>query len=590
MNYSLKKKTFFIFLQLLFFASFSFAASNQNEKEKVDSINALPRSMVVSNPEQSIKIFETNVKTARAIKYKKGEATGLFNLGIVLYLNGKYEESTEIFLKAIKLFDELGMTKELALAYAEFGYQIKRRSLPKAMEYMRIGISIAEKNNYKFELSSMFNNYGVLYEMTNNFDSAAFFYRKALALKIEVKDIEGIPYCLNDLSGIETMRGNYKEAFSLLRRSDTYRQKEKAEYGRLDNLVRWGDTFFQKGDIDSAIVKYNMAITSPIAAQQNYLCRYCLEQLSVCYEKKKDFKNAFLNQQKLSALKDSVLNIETNARIAELEIRYDTEKKDHQLSESNLELQKKSNQLLLLLGSLVTLLFFTFGIYLYQKQKRERLQRELELQNQVNKAELERKATEEKLRISRELHDNIGSHLTFIISSLDNVTYRAKEDKMHEKLTGLSSYTRETLNELRNTIWAMKEEDSTLQQLLIKLSDLKHRLSEQIENLHLIIQSNVEQSKHVTSAQLLNLYRIVQEAVQNSIKHAEAKNITATFDDTAEGFSMKISDDGKGFDVNEVQLGNGLKNMELRCIESGGKFLIQSGKEGTTIRCLVTTK
>ncbi|MFA6980342.1 MAG: sensor histidine kinase [Ignavibacteriaceae bacterium] len=560
------------------------------DKAKIDSVNHLQRSIVVSNLQKSIKIFEQNVEDARSINYKYGEAASLFNLGVVTYLNGKYEESTEIFLKAINLFEELKLDKELALAYGEFGYQIKRRNLKKAMEYMRMGISIAEKHNYKFELSSMYNNFGVLQEMNNNLDSTAFYYRKALKLKKEVGDYEGIPYTLNDLSGFEAMRGNFNEAFKLLRQSDEYRKKEKANYGRLDNLVRWGDTYFQKGDIDSAIAKYSRAINSPGAGEQNYLVRYCLEQLAAGYELKKDYRNAFLNQRKLSALKDSVLNFETNAKIAELEIRFDTEKKDHQISESNLELQKKSNQLLILLGFVVTLMFITFGNYLYQKQKRERIKRELELKNQLNKAELEKKASEEKLRIARELHDNIGSHLTFIISSLDNVTYGAKEDKVVEKLNGLSSFSRETLNELRNTIWAMKEEDSTLQQLLLKLSDLKHRLNEQIDNLNIQIKSSVSQTMYLTSAQLLNLYRIVQEAVQNSIKHADAKKIVITFHEMENGFTMEISDNGKGFDPQNANLGNGLKNMETRCKESGGSFEIQSGENGTTIQCSVKTK
>ena len=577
-------------LLLMLLLAFQFPIYGNADRAKIDSINNKARSSVISNLKESIKIFEDNLQDARSINYKKGEASALFNLGIVTYLNGKYEESTEIFLKAITLFEQLGLERDLALAYAEFGYQIKRRSLNKAIEYMLKGISIAEKNNYKYDLSSIYNNYGVLHEMNNNLDSAAFYYRKALKLKIEFSDTEGIPYCLNDLAGIETMRGNYNDAFKLLRLSDEYRNKEKADYGKLDNLVRWGDTYFHKRDFDSAIVKYSKALNSPGASDQNYLLRYCFEQLAACYEVKKDYRNAFLNQQKLSALKDSVLNLETNSKIAELEIEFDSEKKDHQISESNLELQKKSNQLLMLLGFVVSLVFLSFGIYQYQKQKRERVRRELELKNQLNKAELEGKASEEKLRISRELHDNIGSHLTFIISSLDNVTYGAKDDKVLEKLTGLCSFSRETLNELRNTIWAMKEEDSTVHQLILKLSDLKHRLNNQMDTLNLQITSNFSETIPLTSAQLLNLYRIVQEAVQNSIKHSHAKKIAVAFNEAEFGFVMEIKDDGDGFDQSNTERGNGLTNMELRCKEAGGSFELKTDKTGTTVRCNVNTK
>ena len=578
-----------VIISVLFFA-LQFQIFATTDKAKIDSINQQPRSMVVSNLRKSVDVFNKNVKDAQSINYKRGEALALFNLEIVQYLSGKYDESTETFLKAITLCEQLGLDKELALAYGEFGYQIKRRNLKKAMEYMLKGISIAEKHGYKMDLSSMYNNYGVLHEMNNNLDSAAFYYRKGLKLKIELSDLEGIPYCLNDLSGIEAMKGNYNEAFKLLRQSDEYRNKEKADYGRLDNLVRWGDTYAQKGDIDSAIAKYSRALNAPGAGEQNYLVRYCLEQLAACYEKKKDFRNAFLNQQKLSALKDSVLNLETNSKIAELEIQFDTEKKDRLIAESNLELQRKSNQLLILSGFVVTLLFISFGTYKFQKQKRERVKKELELKNQLDQAELEKAASEEKLRISRELHDNIGSHLTFIISSLDNLTYGSKEDKLLGKLNSLNSFSRETLNELRNTIWAMKNKDGDLSQLVLKLNELKHHINGNIDNMSMQVTGEVSKPVALTSTQMLNLYRIVQEAAQNSIKYANADKIIVSFSDEGSSLVMEIKDNGKGFDLSNTNDGNGLKNMEYRCSEAGCGFALHSNDNGTTITCTIKTK
>ena len=136
-----------VLLLIVFVAQFQVFCSV--DKAKIDSVNHQQRSIIVSNLQKSIKIFEQNVEDARSINYKYGEAASLFNLGVVTYLNGKYEESTEIFLKAINLFEELKLDRELALAYGEFGYQIKRRNLKKAIEYMRMGISIAGTNSNK---------------------------------------------------------------------------------------------------------------------------------------------------------------------------------------------------------------------------------------------------------------------------------------------------------------------------------------------------------------------------------------------------------------------------------------------------------
>ena len=70
----------------------------------------------------------------------------------------------------------------------------------------------------------------------------------------------------------------------------------------------------------------------------------------------------------------------------------------------------------------------------------------------------------------------------------------------------------------------------------------------------------------------------------------DAKKITVVFNEKEDGFIMEISDNGKGFDLQNANLGNGLKNMELRCKESGGNIKIESGQNGTTIMCSLKTK
>ncbi|MDN5480242.1 MAG: ATP-binding protein, partial [Chryseobacterium sp.] len=74
----------------------------------------------------------------------------------------------------------------------------------------------------------------------------------------------------------------------------------------------------------------------------------------------------------------------------------------------------------------------------------------------------------------------------------------------------------------------------------------------------------------------LILFRIIQESINNILKHSRAKNVTIRVDDDQDTLRINISDNGKGFNTNQIQDGSGLKNMEVRAKLIHAEFSIQS--------------
>ena len=128
------------------------------------------------------------------------------------------------------------------------------------------------------------------------------------------------------------------------------------------------------------------------------------------------------------------------------------------------------------------------------------------------------------------MHDNIGSQLTFIISSIDNLKYGFKDmsGALSNKLSGISTFTTQTIYELRDTIWAMNKNN-------ISFEDLETRITNFIDNAKVAsssidysfnIEPSVNQSRTFTSVQGMNLYRIIQEftacpSVLHSFPHSQ---------------------------------------------------------------------
>src|SRR5690606_29161309 len=136
---------------------------------------------------------------------------------------------------------------------------------------------------------------------------------------------------------------------------------------------------------------------------------------------------------------------------------------------------------------------------------------------------------EQRLRISRDLHDNIGAQLAFIISSIDNLKYGFKitDQKLNDKLTSISDFTTETIYELRDTLWAMNKTEITFEDLQCRLSNYidKAHVFEVKINFTFQVDKDVDIKRKFNSMEGVNIHRVIQEAIHNSIKHSNSKTI-----------------------------------------------------------------
>lgn len=579
-----QNKLLFILLLILFYSN----SNSQSKLNEIDNINSTPYEVIVSDLQKYENIFTENLSEAKRIGYEKGISKSLSNLALVHYLKGDYDKSTNYHIKAIEIFEKNNMFDELSNEYGELGYQMKRRNLSKAVEYMQSAIFIAEKNNLpQFKLSKLYDNYGVLKEMGNEFDSAYYFYNKALLIKKSLNDSIGIPYSLNKIAVLKATLGNFREAYDYLKLSDEYRNKEKGEFGRLENLSLHGDFLVLQNKTDEAINKFNEVFHLARQINYSYLMLYSLDNLIKLYKKKKEYHLALDKMESYTSLKDSIDGYQIRSRIAQLEIAYETQKKDQIISENQLKLKAKEQQLIFTITSLILLVIIFTGVYKYLQLKKKKELTEIEFRAKIKSAEIEKKLSDENPRISRELHDNIGSQLTFIISSLDNILYKDSISELRDSINAIREFGRDALSDLRNTIWAMKQQNGTFETLYLKVNELISKLNESLSNMTIEIKNEIKTDFVLTSTQMLNLYRIIQEAIQNAIKHSGASLIKINFLTNDHNIGFIVADNGRGFNFNKNQLGNGLVNMKKRCTDIGGELLIESDDKGTTIKCFL---
>ncbi len=201
-----------------------------------------------------------------------------------------------------------------------------------------------------------------------------------------------------------------------------------------------------------------------------------------------------------------------------------------------------------------------------------------QLKKRLQKLELQQKIQKERERISRDLHDNVGSQITYIASSIDNISGNGSTPELKE----LGDFTRDTMRQLRETIWVINHDEVSVEELKVKVVDYLSEILKPHSHIRQDVRFADSDEKLVPTA-AINIFRIIQEAVNNAVKHANPSLITVSLEIGGDS-RLTVSDDGSGFDGNDKDGHFGLINMRSRAQDLGAQLrLTSSEKEGTRI-------
>lgn len=568
---------------LIFLISVSAVAQT---REQIDSLNKLRYDVKINQASVLAKKYIEYADAAGKMGYREGEADALANAALLFYYRGKHEESVKYRQKAIAIYESLGNREKLAHELAEMGFSMKRRNMQQAQNYMQRGMRMAQSGKYNYRLAGIYDNYGVLKEMQNQLDSALLFYNKSLDLKNKLTDSVGIPYSLSNIAGIHVIRKQYAQAVPYYQKAVAIRQARQDKIGLTETYGNMAWMYRESGQGDKAVEFYKKGIDLALESGYIHMATLFLNDLSQLYESRGQINDALIAARMYNVYNDSVINKETNKKLAELETEFDITRKEKLLLEREAQVRERNT---LLVGVSVLAVFIAlvgFLIFRQQRLKNRQMTQEHELKSAIVQIENQNKLQEQRLAISRDLHDNIGSQLTFIISSVENIKYgfAIQNTKLEEKLNNISSFARDTIVELRDTIWAMNHQAITFEDLRARIMNFmeKARVSHPNVNLSVNISPQLD-ALTLSSVEGMNVYRTLQEAVNNALKYSAATQIDIQADADTDAINLVIRDNGKGFDVAAADSGNGLRNMKKRMTEIGAKFSLDSSDQGTLI-------
>lgn len=555
---------------------------------------------MVGKPAKALFHYKKSDSLFRLDKDSLGVVIAAINLGNTHYVQGDFTNSIERYLKGLPLVDT-----------TQYLY------IPSAL-YKGIAASYVELDN----------------------DSLSIFYTEK-ALHLAMKEIETYPEYvvppLIDLSRKEFERGNKQVAYTYITQADSIalhynlnrvlpllatqraslllsdnEAKKALEVlkGSQEMLVQFplavednfqfkynlGLAHYRTGNTDEALKIFERLATQAETLKYPKEIAQINQILSEIYADNRQYNKAYEAQLRFKSVSDSLYTLDKQSTFKEIETRYQTAEKEvalaqtrATLAERELQVRQRNNIIYGVIGIAIILGLLGYLFYNQQRLRNIQLKREGELQTALAKIETQNRLQEQRLRISRDLHDNIGSQLTFITSGLDNLKYglQDKQPEITEKLSEITSFTRTTINELRDTIWAMNKEEITFEDLEARIQNFLEQARKSSPDVIFTLDMNVSPSmdKVLTSVEGVNLFRIVQEAINNAIKYASASAIDISIVRDYKEIVTTVMDNGNGFNIQTPSLGNGLRNMKKRAQDINGKFLIVSDERGTEV-CL----
>lgn len=209
---------------------------------------------------------------------------------------------------------------------------------------------------------------------------------------------------------------------------------------------------------------------------------------------------------------------------------------------------------------------------------------QFKLKNRIRILEKEKALEEERHRISKEMHDDLGAGLTQISLISEAAKRRNKEGIFpREELNDISETSKQLIENVSEIIWAMNPDFDTLSGMIAYLREQISKLLEYSgKEFHLQIPEDFVDID-IANTRRKNILMLVKEAVNNAIKHSNATSVNITIILKNNRFEIKIADDGNGFDASKNLSGNGLKNYSYRSALLGGTAKVNSDEKGTKV-------
>jgi tetratricopeptide (TPR) repeat protein len=344
------------------------------------------------------KNYSNALTLASVIKDKELQLDILLDLGRVQRRLGNYDKALGYDLKSLSIIDSINNPNKLALIYNLIGIDHYRyRNFDEAILFFNRSLHIRELNKDSVGIADCYNNLGMVYDDQGENENALNSYQKSLAVYEKIQELDGIASSYNNIAGIYYQQNDLQKVMDYILKSLEIRKKEGDHRKLSFTLLNIASLYDAMGDTDQSI-QYNsegLQLAKMIGAKSQKRIAY--QGLSKAYQKKNDFKQAYQYHLLYAQVNDSIFEENKTRTITEMQVKYESEKKEFENQILKNENQIKSrNQILLiiaLIGLFIIIILLTYYLRLRSKnlkQEKQHLEDKVFAEKQINRLQKEK--------------------------------------------------------------------------------------------------------------------------------------------------------------------------------------------------------
>jgi signal transduction histidine kinase len=476
---------------------------------------------------------------------------------------GFYKEATEHLVEATKYFEKHNKKHDLVFAYFALGdLYYKMGSFDKSLHYFEESMKLEDKDDPTNNISSSLMGIGLLYEkLKQDFDKAEQYYQLALEATNDYNYARVLIGITNNLASIYFQRNEYEKALLQFKLAYKLYQQSSFHSSAIPIALNIGLNYFKLDRLDSARIFYNEGLEKAKQASSIKHIAIAHAHLFQLDSAEGYFLSAIEHLKMKQALNDSLWKQENLDRINELEIQYETDKKEQENRQLKKENELKADLIqnhrtIEIIVALALLLMILLGIWLLRSRKMLKTFNE---QLEAQKLELQQlNVTKDKFFsiIAHDLKSPFNSLFGFLELLGEDFDLLSNDEKK-EIISNLQESSRNTYNLLLNLL-----EWTRSQRGYISYTPEKFYLADSVENVFGVlgnrarsknqkIESDIPNGLKVYSDKMM-IESVILNLVNNSIKFTpEGGQISLTAIQQNGHITISIVDNGIGIPVSE---------------------------------------
>lgn len=540
--------------------------------------------------DSAFKYYLQSEKMYRQISDTLNYSRAILNKSTMLYHSGNFPEGINQAISALKMIRKTNEHYLIYSGYTGVAASLKEiKDYTKALEYFNLAFAelgqMEKQPGFPIDYirayrATYYNNMGTTYERLNQYSKAIDYYNQGLQIEmLYQKWPELYAALLSNLAYAQMKSGSNDGVEKLLSRSLRIRDSIETFPGIISSKIKIGEFKLLQRDTARALENFRegFELSRKIKASAEML-----QTLKLLTEN--DTSNKDYYSDLYFKINDSVQNVERATQNKFARIAYETE----QIQQQN-QLLSRRNKIIILISAFVLFAVLSgFVIYrLRVKNKELRYAREQQEANEQiyrlmlrQQSQTEEARNQERNRIAMELHDGIVNSIfttRFNLMQLDTPNPDKKSELVRE-LEKTEQEIRKVSHDLQQNLFF---EDQNLPQIIESL--VRAQQNDSGTEFDLSVDKYIEWQS-VSDADKIHVYRIIQEALQNVNKYAKAQRCLVMLFKTADSVTIRIWDNGAGFNTEKAREGIGLKNIRMRTEAMGGQLkVISSPGNGTTI-------